>query len=111
MSNRKRHAPVIQPFRDPIMHCWSHRAFEPRTIPASELRCRFEAARWSASSYNAQPWDYIVATKDDPGNVRSCSSENFAFSNLGEGQIALLASEAQGEGLFASAVEASGTRR
>jgi nitroreductase len=26
----------------------------------------FEAARCSASSYNEQPWRYIVATQDDP---------------------------------------------
>ena len=25
----------------------------------------FEAARWAASSYNEQPWTYIVATKDN----------------------------------------------
>jgi nitroreductase len=26
----------------------------------------FEAARWAPSSYNEQPWSYIVATKNDP---------------------------------------------
>lgn len=26
----------------------------------------FEAARWAASSYNEQPWSYVVATKADP---------------------------------------------
>jgi nitroreductase len=25
----------------------------------------FEAARWAASSYNEQPWNYIVATKEN----------------------------------------------
>ena len=25
-----------------------------------------EAARWAASSYNEQPWSYLVATKDNP---------------------------------------------
>ena len=28
-----------------------------------DLRSLFEAARWAASSYNEQPWSYIVATK------------------------------------------------
>lgn len=30
------------------------------------LRSLFEAARWAASSYNEQPWAYVVATKTDP---------------------------------------------
>ena len=30
-------------------------------------RSLFEAARWAASSYNEQPWRYIVATKENPG--------------------------------------------
>lgn len=31
-----------------------------------DLRSVFEAARWAASSYNEQPWAYIVATKANP---------------------------------------------
>jgi len=34
------------------------------------LRALFEAARWASSSYNAQPWSFIVATKDDPENYK-----------------------------------------
>ena len=34
------------------------------------MRSLFEAARWAASSYNAQPWFFIVATKDDPENYK-----------------------------------------
>jgi nitroreductase len=35
----------------------------------------FEAARWAASSYNEQPWRYIVATKANPAEfarLQSC---------------------------------------
>ena len=38
----------------------------------------FEAARWAASSYNEQPWNFLVATKEDPGEferVLSCLVE------------------------------------
>jgi len=28
----------------------------------------FEAARWAASSFNDQPWSYMVATRDDKEN-------------------------------------------
>jgi len=44
---------------------WSPYAFDPRPVAESDLRSLFEAARWAASSYNEQPWSYIVATKQD----------------------------------------------
>ena len=34
-------------------------------VPAVELQSLFEAARWAPSSYNEQPWRYLVASKDD----------------------------------------------
>lgn len=45
---------------------WSPCGFSDRAISASDLCSLFEAARWAASSYNEQPWNYIVATKNDP---------------------------------------------
>jgi nitroreductase len=44
---------------------WSPYAFANRPVSESDLRSLFEAARWAASSYNEQPWSYIIATKDD----------------------------------------------
>jgi nitroreductase len=35
-------------------------------VGLEELRSLLEAARWAASSYNQQPWHFIVATKEDP---------------------------------------------
>lgn len=41
-------------------------AFDPqRTVDADTIRSLFEAARWTMSSYNAQPWRYIVGIRDD----------------------------------------------
>jgi nitroreductase len=43
-----------------------------------DLRSLFEAARWAASSYNEQPWSYIVATKENAAEfakVLSCLVE------------------------------------
>ena len=40
--------------------------FDERPVAKSELRSLFEAARWAPSSYNEQPWSYLVATRDDP---------------------------------------------
>ena len=44
---------------------WSPRAFSQRPVEAAKLAWLFEAARWAPSSYNAQPWAFIVATRED----------------------------------------------
>jgi nitroreductase len=43
---------------------WSPYAYSDRPVSNEDLRSLFEAARWSASCYNDQPWYYIVATRD-----------------------------------------------
>jgi nitroreductase len=54
----------------PIQHAladrWSPYGFDDCPVAAVDLCSLFEAARWAASSYNEQPWNYIVATKDNP---------------------------------------------
>ena len=50
---------------DLIRRRWSPRAFADRPVEAEKLASLFEAARWAPSSFNGQPWHYIVATKDD----------------------------------------------
>jgi len=45
---------------------WSPYGFDDRPVPEADIRSLFEAARWAASSYNEQPWNYLVATKDNP---------------------------------------------
>ena len=44
---------------------WSPYAFADRPVSKTDLLSLFEAARWAPSSYNEQPWSYIVATKED----------------------------------------------
>ena len=46
---------------------WSPYAFADRPVSEDDLRSLFEAARWAPSSYNEQPWSYLVATKASPG--------------------------------------------
>jgi len=70
MSHPKRPAPAAAPIHDVISHRWSPRAFDSRPVEPEKLRSLFEAARWAASSYNAQPWYFIVGTKDDPENYK-----------------------------------------
>jgi nitroreductase len=70
MSTAKRPAETGTPIHDLISHRWSPRAFDSRRVEPEKLRSMFEAARWAASSYNAQPWYFIVGTKDDAENYK-----------------------------------------
>jgi nitroreductase len=109
---------------------WSPRAFAPTPVSAETLRSLFEAARWSPSSNNEQPWVFLVATKEDtenfekviatfvPGNanwarnapVAGIAVSKLAFAKTGEpnrnayydtGQaMAWLTMEATARGLF-----------
>ena len=45
---------------------WSPRAFSDRDVSNADLETIFEAARWAASSFNEQPWRFLVARKSDP---------------------------------------------
>jgi nitroreductase len=45
---------------------WSPYGFEDRSVTEDDLCSLFEAARWAASSYNEQPWNYLVATRKTP---------------------------------------------
>jgi nitroreductase len=60
-------APVDHPVADPIRERWSPRAFGTRSLTLHEWRSLFEAARWAPSCYNAQPWYFLVATREEPG--------------------------------------------
>jgi nitroreductase len=42
---------------------WSPRAFDESGISESELLQFLEAARWTPSAYNAQPWRFIYARR------------------------------------------------
>jgi nitroreductase len=54
------------PIHEPLAARWSPYAFADRLVPAADVRSLFEEARWAPSSFNEQPWRYLVATKDDP---------------------------------------------
>jgi nitroreductase len=65
MDSHKQAVPD-HPVQELIARRWSPYAFANRPVAEADLRCIFEAARWAASSYNEQPWRYIVATKANP---------------------------------------------
>src|SRR3954447_5863743 len=50
-----------------IRERWSPRAFADRPVDRETLGSLLEAARWTASCFNEQPWIFILASKqDDP---------------------------------------------
>jgi len=58
---------VDHPVIEPIAQRWSPYVFSDKPVSGDDLLSLFEAARWAPSSYNEQPWRYIVAVKaDDP---------------------------------------------
>jgi nitroreductase len=70
MKVLEKRAETAAPIHELLASRWSPRAFDPRPVEPEKLRSLFEAARWAASSYNEQPWHFLVATKDDPENFQ-----------------------------------------
>src|SRR5229473_8656205 len=56
-------APTDYPIEDILRRRWSPRAFSDRMVEPEKLRSLFEAARWAPSSFNEQPWSFIMGTK------------------------------------------------
>lgn len=44
---------------------WSPRSYLPDPVPDDQVRMLFEAARWAPSSYNEQPWLFVVASEPE----------------------------------------------
>ncbi len=61
-----KHADPAYPIQDFLARRWSPYAFSSKAVASEDLATLFEAARWSASSFNEQPWRYIVAAKSEP---------------------------------------------
>ena len=73
-----KHASTDHPILKLLAERWSPCGFEDRPVSEADLRSLFEAARWAASSYNEQPWNYLVATRENPlefGRLLGCLVE------------------------------------
>ena len=57
--------PTDYPVSDVIRNRWSPYRFEPRVVEDDKLLQCLEAARWAASSFNDQPWFWIIARRQD----------------------------------------------
>ena len=68
-------APAERPIHPLLADRWSPYAFTGESVTVEDLLALLEAARWAASSYNEQPWRFIVARREEPAafaKVLSC---------------------------------------
>ncbi|HMB98045.1 MAG TPA: nitroreductase family protein [Balneolaceae bacterium] len=59
---------------------WSPRTFSDKPVDKEILRQIFDAARWAPSSYNEQPWRFIIATKEEPEEFEKLSKVMVEFN-------------------------------
>jgi nitroreductase len=74
-------ADARHPIHDLMRTRFSPRAFTDRAVEPESLLSILEAARWSASSFNEQPWAFFVATRGDAPEferLAGCLSEGNA---------------------------------
>jgi nitroreductase len=64
--NHLKQAPAVDGVLPAILSRWSPRSFTDRDVAPADLRRVFEAARWAASSFNEQPWRFIVGLRNSP---------------------------------------------
>ena len=59
---------------DLILRRWSPRTFTDKPVSEGDLQSIFEAASWAASSYNEQPWRFLLGRKGDAtwGKIFDC---------------------------------------
>jgi len=53
------------PVEELFLKRWSPRAYADKPVSDADLKTIFEAASWAASSYNEQPWRFVVGRKGD----------------------------------------------
>jgi nitroreductase len=64
-TSHPKHAKPDHPVLPVIAERWSPYAYDPRPVEREKLLCCLEALRWAASSYNEQPWTYILTERND----------------------------------------------
>lgn len=66
MENKIKLAQASSGVLPEIAKRWSPYALNGKSVSSADMRLCLEAASWAASSYNEQPWRFIVAFKDQP---------------------------------------------
>ena len=82
-------------FADKIfLERWSPRSFLPEGIPSDNLKKIFDAARWSPSCVNEQPWLFFTASRDSESfsDFLACLKESNQLWAKNAGTIGFLVS-------------------
>ncbi len=68
---------------------WSPRTFADKPVEKEKIQRIFEAARWAPSSFNEQPWRFMVGFKGDAtwGKLHECMVE---FNQIWAGKASVL---------------------
>ena len=66
MMSHPKYGKPDHPVHSLITQRWSPYAYSNKMVAQEDLLSLFEAARWAPSSYNEQPWVFLIATKDQP---------------------------------------------
>lgn len=70
---------------------WSPRAYDPDFVIDEEIiRCIFEAARWSPSANNMQPWRFAVLRRGEPLHAEVCAKGLMGFNQVWAPNASLL---------------------
>ena len=72
--NQLKQAPAVEGVLPAVLERWSPRSFAGRDVSPADLHKVFEAARWAASSYNEQPWRFLVGTRGTPAYAKIFAS-------------------------------------
>jgi nitroreductase len=67
-------APPVEGVLPVVLNRWSSRSFADRDVSPQDLATIFEAARWTASAYNEQPWKFIVGIRGSETYKMLCES-------------------------------------
>jgi len=62
--NNLKQAPAVEGVLPAVLGRWSPRSFANREVSPADLKKVFEAARWTASAFNEQPWRFLVGTRN-----------------------------------------------
>jgi nitroreductase len=76
-TDKLKKAPAVEGVLPVILERWSPRSFDSRPVSEELLRKVFEAARWAPSSFNEQPWRFLVGRRGD-------ATYSKIFESLGE---------------------------
>jgi nitroreductase len=60
-----KHGPTESGVEELLLKRWSPRSYADKPVSSEDLTKIFTAAAWAASSYNEQPWRFLVGKKGD----------------------------------------------